>query len=518
MNLALRRIILLCLCFGLFSMSGFAASSPLRSNSQGITFNFYTTELSNLCYQLDAMAGLEMGSGEVFRELWKNKIGWSTEDEKLLTQWRECRQQYFESVKLGRLPQEPRYQPNPPVQPYVDLSKKIRIASLIATHPDDYQSALAVTVLPADAYRLAAILQNFQLRFHPWWETEGKRITEPFVQQFTDLMAQKNLTEFSNQVARFYESQIAPGYAINIFLMARPKSKNQHTSGEVFDNFSTVEVLEGEKPEQRIDVVLHEVFHHFFSLSPVEKRIALVNAFATHPDPDSLAVYHILDEVLATALGNGLVFQKVSTSQYFEKFLAIDQSFYNDPFIDKTAKAIMPVIRKRVESGQSLFDGFVDQYISTARQALGDTMSDPQLRLFVRTSVFADAGFRPLAQELARGIRAGYSSTYVGNGLSPDALTAFETYSGMSGLVVLKSSQVKELESWEKILGKSAIKQALQAAKKHRAFVLAVKRNPKSTLFLVVGTEASSIGTVLKSLIQNHIAFEGVKFEIPPVK
>ncbi|MBI4751662.1 MAG: hypothetical protein HY774_24535 [Acidobacteria bacterium] len=518
MNLALRRIILLFLCFGLFSISGFTASFPPQSNPQGITFHFYTTELSNLCYQLDAMAGLEMGSGEVFRELWKNKIGWSAEDERLLAQWRECRQRYFESVKLGQLPEEPLYQPNPPVQPYVDLSKKIRIASLIATNVDDYQSALAVTVLPADAYQLTAILRSFQLRFHPWWETEGKRISEPFVKQFTDLMAQKNLTEFSNQVARFYESQIAPGYAINIFLMARPKSKNQHTSGEVFDNFSTVEVLEGERPEQRIDVVLHEVFHHFFSLSPVEKRIALVNAFARHPDPDSLAVYHILDEVLATALGNGLVFQKVSTSQYFEKFIAIDQSFYNDPFIDKTAKAMMPAIRKRIESGQSLFDGFVDEYVSTARQALGDRISDPHLRLFVRTSVLADAGFRPLAQELARGIRAGYSSTYVGNGLSPDALTAFETYPGMNGLVVLKSSQVKELESWEKILGKPALKQALQAAKKYRAFVLAVKRNPKSTIFLISGNDETSIGTVLKSLIQNHTPFEGVKFEVAQVK
>jgi hypothetical protein len=198
--------------------------------------------------------------------------------------------------------------------------------------------------------------------------------------------------------------------------------------------------------------------------------------------------------------------------------VVLPQSFYNDPFIDKTAKAMMPAIRKRVESGQSLFDGFVDEYVSTARQALGDKMSDSQLRLFVRTSVFADDGFRPLAQELARGIRAGYSSTYVGNGLSPDALTAFETYLGMSGLVVLKSSQVRELERWEKVLGKSALKQALQAAKKHRAFVLAVKRNPKSTIFLIIGNDQTSIGTVLKSLIQNHTSFEGVKFEVAQVK
>ncbi|MBX7222062.1 MAG: hypothetical protein K1Y36_19075 [Blastocatellia bacterium] len=501
-----RRIGLL-LAFGLTIAS--LSVQAQGTAGQRLDFRFQAQPFSNLCYQLDAMAGLIPASAEAYRELWKTKLNWGDEDERQLKTWENLRGKYRQNLNFSDYPPEFPYPANPPAVAHIELDKKMRIAGLLATTPDEYRKLLATVMLPPDVDPVVAVVRHFQPRFQSWWETEGRQIVESKTTEFPDLMKRTGLYEFCDRVTRFYGSTIADGYSINLFLIARPQSKTPYTSAEVFENFSTVEVVAGEKVEQRIDVVLHEVFHHLLSLSPEEKRFELIQDFARSGNVNALATYNILDEALATGFGNGLVAQKVMSPQRFTKYQSIEQSFYNDPFIDKVAKALMPILAKRLEAGKNLFDGFVPEYVQSAAAALGDSIGDPHLRLFVRTAVFTDDSFFPLARLLGQGIRGGYTSTYVGNEGWVNGRKHFERFPAANGLLVVKTADLPKLAAWQKILGAKPLQAIRQAAKKQPAVVYAVRRSPQSVLYVIVGKDAAEIEPAFKKFIANHREFEG---------
>jgi hypothetical protein len=111
------------------------------------------------------------------------------------------------------------------------------------------------------------------------------------------------------------------------------------------------------------------MFHAWFSASPIDKQAALVTSFVTSKDPIAQPAYAILDEVLATAFGNGLVARAVDKADY-ERRLGHPNGFYNDMFIDAVAKALLPALEKRLAAHGTVFDpDFVTEYLAAAHAA-----------------------------------------------------------------------------------------------------------------------------------------------------
>ena len=54
-----------------------------------------------------------------------------------------------------------------------------------------------------------------------------------------------------------------------------------------------------------------------------------------------MGAFLLVEESVAAGLGNGLVARKVLPKKEFERLFAKDRGFYNDPYIDPAAKALL---------------------------------------------------------------------------------------------------------------------------------------------------------------------------------
>ena len=159
---------------------------------------------------------------------------------------------------------------------------------------------------------------------------------------------------FSNQIADFYDAELSANETITFHFLYRPvtaaerANKSHHTHATVLDNHAWIEFLDNESPKERLDVALHELFHYFFRQRLIGAQRSLARAFINAPQPFALGAYGFLDEILATALGNGLVGERVLTPDAFAAELHKPLGFYDQPDIDALAKAILPWLRENL--------------------------------------------------------------------------------------------------------------------------------------------------------------------------
>jgi hypothetical protein len=297
---------------------------------------------------------------------------------------------------------------------------------------------------------------------------------------------------------------------VYVHLIARPKSQARGTFGTQIENHAVVEVLDGEKSENRVDVILHELYHYFYSLMPAARKAELTKAFVSAKDADSLAAYNLFDEALATAIGNGLVARKVKSESDFQKALAKENGFYNDFFIDRVGKELMPLAERRINEEKPIDGHFVAEYLQLTKKTLGDKMSSPLLALRTMPLVFEDLSLRPLVEKLVGLVRP--RNTFATIGLDASSREYFQKYPDVSGVIILRSDKLQKLVGWEAIIGKETLPRLQELAAKHQAFSYGVRRSPKSVVYIFVGQDVAVLEKVITSFTASHVAFEGIRY------
>src|SRR5262249_47567087 len=160
------------------------------------------------------------------------------------------------------------------------------------------------------------------------------------------------------------------GTELTFDLIARPTSKTtDDTNGEHVGPHLVLEVLDGEVPERRISVALHELFHYFSASRTVASQAALIDRFAASSDPLAIVGYGQIEEGLATSFANGLV-DELTAPDVLARSLARETGLYFDPHIDRTAKALLPHAREIL--GGSINDpAFVTTFLAAVHAAVG---------------------------------------------------------------------------------------------------------------------------------------------------
>ncbi|KAF0239744.1 MAG: hypothetical protein FD167_4331, partial [bacterium] len=511
-----RTIIIICFILVNFQVS-YARVADETIKGKEFDFKFSASEINNLLYQLNCLAGHVTGSDEAYKDLWATKLQWSSQDQKQLERWQKLWEKYHQNFNvIEQNQQDPKISSYPLNYPYyLDFYEKLQIAGFEAKDLQEYQHNLVFIVKPSDINEFVEIIRHFQPRFHSWWIAEAKTQVEESTKDFIDLINRKALVNYCGKVAKFYGAKIPENHTVYFNLVFRPKTKNEEnssnfpTSAILVENYAVIEIVKGEKPEQRIDVVLHEVFHYFYSLAPIEKQVQLLEAFLKSSSSYSLGLYSILDEALATAIGNGLVTEMMVDKSRFEKYFSKDKSFYNEYFIDKASKSVLRLVERRIAAGQTIFDAFADEYISIVSQSLSETVASPLLDLKSRGMVYYDNTLQPLANKFNQSIRGINTSTTSFGGEWP-----FETQADLGGVVFLYSNKVKDLSSKEGVFGKETILKLEDLTKKYKAFIYRVRRTSKANIYIFIGDDASSLETLLDSFKKSDKPFQDIGHEI----
>ncbi len=218
-------------------------------------------------------------------------------------------------------------------------------------------SAHAVGILPNKTLsRLSHILTEFTPVYKALIYQPNRKKFERQLKDISKFIEGKDVPTFFYQGLKFYNAEWNNSIPFEICFYPLPKSNG--FTAEAFMNHA-VSAIQTERLDYNVllSVILHEIYHILYDEQSLEFKVEIEQYFNSNPALCSRYAKHLLNEALATALGNGFVFEKLSHS--------IDTGeWYHSPYINQMAKKVYPLVKSYMEEGKSIDKYFVDHYIS----------------------------------------------------------------------------------------------------------------------------------------------------------
>jgi hypothetical protein len=170
-----------------------------------------------------------------------------------------------------------------------------------------------------------------------------------------NFVQEKQLVSYFKKGSQFYKSEWDNAIPLEIVFYPLPNS--QGFTAEAFYNIGVSAIQTDLKNyDILLSVMLHEIFHIQFDEQPIEIKNSIQSWFLQNPSKCSNYAYLLLNEVLATAIGNGYVYEQLHGN--------LDKGeWYNLPYINQLAKEVYPLIATYLKEGKSIDKDFVDNYI-----------------------------------------------------------------------------------------------------------------------------------------------------------
>jgi len=116
-------------------------------------------------------------------------------------------------------------------------------------------------------------------------------------------------------------------------------------------------------------VMLHETYHIIYDEQSLEVKMAIDSNFTQSKSKCSNYAYQLMNEVLATALGNGYVYEKLDGQ--------LDAGdWYNKKYINLMAKKIYPLVIKYIDQKKPMDKSFIDNYIKIYEENFPDWINE----------------------------------------------------------------------------------------------------------------------------------------------
>jgi hypothetical protein len=477
---------------------------------QRLRYALHLAPQPNLVYHLDCITGVALCAKVIYRELWST-FAMSAEDETALATWKAVRGRHTGELRVV----EPRPHPQPLLAPsrVFDLAERQRIAALRARTPADYQATIALLSTDTDARELRQIVERFAPRFLRWWQERGFAAGSTSFDGFTRLLADPFLDATIQKAAQFYEADLPQGTTFQIHVLVQPASSRKLSVAFQLEGDTVVESPEGEKPEERIDIIAHELFHYFFFRMDPKRQSAMLESVCGSDDPLAAVAFGMLDEAVAASLGNGVVAQHYERPDAFAKQLA--RGFGGYRAAGAVAREIFPSMQSFLDRGTTVSS---DEFLRAFNRATKASFTDGRPRPidYLHSPVLiADGRFAAAAQRLKDTSSAGFPTLREFASLDAEA-KSFVTDHPFISVAFLMPDAAGVLES----LGPADKHRAAvsSVAARARGFVYALTRNAKSYAFVFVASDSKTMDELvsrfaeLAGLAPGH---EGVLVEMP---
>lgn len=116
-------------------------------------------------------------------------------------------------------------------------------------------------------------------------------------------------------------------------------------------------------------VMLHETYHIIYDEQSLEVKTAIDSYFTQSKSKCSNYAYQLMNEVLATALGNGYVYEKLDGHPDAG-------NWYNKKYINLMAKKIYPLVTTYIDQKKPMDKSFIDNYIRIYEENFPDWINE----------------------------------------------------------------------------------------------------------------------------------------------
>jgi hypothetical protein len=479
----------------------------VRVDSGRLMYSFRAARFTNLVYQLDCLSGTIQCSREAFQELWQKDLGGlSNQDSSLLDDWKALRYEYAGRIQKRGGEEDPGL---PLPRSRRQIEARVRIAGYSAGSEERFGENLRILLDEADVTRALRVVRNFSGRFDGFWQKHAAR-TRASAEGFVKVLQTQGLTELVDRIAKFYGAELPQGTELVFDLVARP-SHDSATHAEQIGERALVEVLEGERPEQRLDVVLHELFHYFFAAAKNESLSTLVKSFVTSKHPLAYAAYGLLNESLATTFGNAMVLRLLDQRQ-FEQRRAKVRGFYDDDFIDAASRALLEPLDVALREGRSLFEPEIfATYLGAIEKAFPEGLP-PR------------AYFRPYAALYEPELEGAYGdfekltrSPQIASGTltEPDATGMLALRPYWTHVTLLRPSRVKAKDPFSLPLVAKDKMEIERRAKANETFAFLAEREAGGRTFVFCATDDARMRELIAGFAKLQKLVPGLQLQLP---
>lgn len=180
----------------------------------------------------------------------------------------------------------------------------------------------------------------------------------------------------------------------------------------------------------------------------------------------------------------------------FERRSSRELGLYNDPFIDRVAKTLLPAVESYVSGGGHLHDdAFFDLYLAAMKSAYPNGVGPVA---YLRPLVAAYEPEVGDAYELLDTTVRSASSASAPSVSHADARGTFEKRPHWSRLFLLRNSRISSLRDWKEILTRNAITGIEARAKRGDAFAYAVIEPKAPPVFVLVAKDDLAMQALVK--------------------
>jgi hypothetical protein len=472
-------------------------SSPLSTAVPRSQPQIQMRYVGQLFYQLDCVAGQPNCSREQYAQLWEQSGFFSTESNRF-SAWNALKAPLDRTVLQGNTLSNL-------AEPLVFQSQnrwdQIRGAALESDTIAEFDTKLKPLVSDAVRQEMLGHLDYFsQGFFERWWQQTGKAQSLQLLSAYADVFTQYDINSTIEAIARFYESGAPPLDTLQFHLMLQAPGAQDLSLAEQILNHGVIEVSPSQSPHSQLDVMIHEMTHYFFKQLPATTQAKIQGFFAQQPEAYAMSAYHLFDESLATAIGNGRINEKVLRPDFFANLQRTPNGFFADPFIDANGKALF--LSRLTEAPDTVSStAFLAAYYKTAQQAVNLNQVIPSLRL--SAVYFADSSLQRVMPELQGRLKP-WAQFVLGQSAGPGY---FERYPRLNGMLWFGNT-MDALETWRSLLGEKAYSDLKSAPS--GPFVYGVQ-TPQRQFYIFKSPSEASDSALIQLLLRQPENFSGFK-------
>ncbi len=241
------------------------------------------------------------------------------------------------------------------------MTNELLKTNLIATNSLNEFKLHSVGIITNKALiNLTNILAEFTPIYNEVIYNPNKVNFEKQVLEINNYCNSQNVSEFFETGLRFYNSNWDSNIPFEIAFYPLLNSKG--FSAQAFNN----NFICGIKPNLKdykglLSILFHETFHILYNEQSLQIKSEINSYFKENKSNCKTYAFLLLNEVLATDLGNGYVFEELDGN--------INKSdWYANKYINLMAKQIYPSVREYILQKKGIDKDFIENYIKTYEQ------------------------------------------------------------------------------------------------------------------------------------------------------
>ncbi|HWT00726.1 MAG TPA: hypothetical protein VN256_10805 [Pyrinomonadaceae bacterium] len=249
---------------------------------------------------------------------------------------------------------------------------------------DDFKVSSLGIIPNENLFKLASILTEFTPVYRELVYQPSKEIFERQLAEIKSLIASTDTTSYFNAGIKFYNSSWDNTVPFNFVVYPLPNSRG-FTATVYSNNAESAIPTSLTNYNALLSVMFHEIFHTLHDEESLSLKKDMAQWINSNPSKNRhYATGLLLNESLATALGNGYVSAKLSGKLN-------ERNWYNWKYVNLMAKKIYPVVEEYIEKQRPIDKAFIDSYIKIFDDNFSDWLLEPDLIMAASYVVSDDA-------------------------------------------------------------------------------------------------------------------------------